>query len=136
MTQDALSLDHLAPVPSVEQYKTALQHVQFTYNQKRMLQFQYQSQDYAATARELADHVRYAGWQGANLQYGLLGTKLREALGYWEEQEQRSYVLSYFIIPDRANQEEWVFVLHPAVVQALQELNWFHKPASIKPELR
>ncbi len=63
-------------------------------------------------------------FQGANLQYGRLGNMLREALNYWNDDGQASYVLSSFLGPVRANKEEWLFIMHKEVVQALRELKW------------
>ena len=81
------------------------------------------------TARQLANAAGYKGFQGTNLQYGKIGTKLRKVLNYWGDGGQMSYVLSSFLGPIRANKEEWSFIMHKEVAQALRELKWFSKSA-------
>lgn len=117
----------LTAVPSVAKYKAAFLQIQanLTQGHEAMLRAQYTAPDHALTARELANAAGYKNFNGANLQYGKIGNMLREALNYWSDDGQASYVLSYFLAPDRANEEEWLIVMHKEVAQALRELKWF-----------
>ncbi len=75
------------------------------------------------TARELAAAAGYKNFNGANLQYGNLGKRLREALQFHGD-GQESFVLSMFYIPTEQH-PEWRFVMHPPVIEALRQLGWF-----------
>lgn len=88
-------------LPSPEAYKQAFVaiHHAITDGQMAMLRTQYLAPAYSRTATELADAAGYTTYDGANLQYGLLGGKLRDALGFFAYMEQVSYVLSDVLWP-------------------------------------
>ncbi|MFN8400070.1 MAG: hypothetical protein U0X74_08645 [Anaerolineales bacterium] len=113
----------LAAVPSVAKYKNAFRQISanLTPKQMAMLKAQYSAPRHTLTATQLANAAGYKNFKGANLQYGIIGTMLREALNYWDDDGQASYVLSYFEKPD---EEEWLIVMHKEVAQALRELKW------------
>ncbi len=120
MTQDTLS-----PLPSVEQYKQAFEFIRGSLSEGRiaMLRAQFLAPDHTLTATELAKAAGYKNFRGTNLQYGLLGAELRHILGY-QGDGQESYILSSFYPPETED-EDWLFIMHPNVVQALDELGWF-----------
>ena len=121
-----MSLNNLPTVPSVTEYIIAFRQIQanLTSGQIAMLRLQYTSPGHTSTSTQLANAAGYKNFKGANLQYGRIGTMLREALNFWGD-GQASYVLSYFRVPDRANKGEWSFIMHEEVAQALSELKWF-----------
>jgi hypothetical protein len=118
---------HLPPVPSIAAYKAAFPHFirSISDSQVTMLRAQYLAPQHAMTATELAEAAGYRSFHGANLQYGKMGQKLRASLHYTKPDGQASYVLSYFIIPQPGCNDEWIFVLHPNVAQAIEELDLF-----------
>lgn len=89
-----------------------------------MLCAQYRAPDHSLTATELAQAAGYQSFHGANLQYGKMGTLLREVLDYWDEGGQASYVLSFFYPPNSRGNSDWLFAMHGNVVRALKELGW------------
>jgi hypothetical protein len=113
-------------MPSVSEYKAALQEMDrvnmITDNQREMLRTQYHAPDHAMTARELAQAVGYRSWRGANVQYGVLGKRMRETMNYRGE-GQESYILSWLAQPQEVG-DEWLFVMHSELAQALEELGW------------
>jgi hypothetical protein len=113
-------------MPSVSEYKAALQEMDrvnaITDNQREMLRAQYHAPDHAMTARELAQAVGYRSWRGANVQYGLLGKRMRETMSY-RGVGQESYILSSFRQSEEVG-DEWLFVMHSELAQALEELGW------------
>jgi hypothetical protein len=119
---------HLPPIPSVAAYKAVLPQAieSLSDSQIAMLRAQYLAPQHAMTATQLAEAAKYRSFHGANLQYGKMGQKLRKALKYTNPDGQASYVLSYFIIPESDYNDEWIFVLHPNVVQAIKELDLFN----------
>jgi len=114
-------------LPSVAKYKAALLQIRenLSPNQLLMLKAQYYAKNYSLTSRQLAEVAGYKSPQGASLQYGRMGTLLREVLNYWKDDGQKSYILSRFIHPDNTDENEWEFVMHEQVIQALHELKWF-----------
>ena len=115
------------PLPSVLEYKDALRAINMSAGQRDMLRAHYLAPNYTITATELADAAGYKGFQGANLQYGLMGKKLRYELNYFDTYGQESYVLAEFYQPGARGNTDWLFVMHPVVAEALRSLGWFNK---------
>ena len=64
-------------------------------------------------------------YEFANLQYGKLGARLREALGAaGRVPGQRSAILASFVEPDETHRY-WRWVMRPELAVALNELGWF-----------
>jgi hypothetical protein len=116
-----------APLPSVADYKAALSAVQMSDGQRDMLRAHYLAPNHTITSTELADAAGYKGWQGANLQYGLLGKKLRDILNYFDNYGQESYVIAQFYEPGSRGNTDWLWGMHPNVIEALHSLGWFDK---------
>jgi hypothetical protein len=68
--------------------------------------------------------VGSSGHGSVYLQYGTFGKAMRELLGYTAG-AQAAYVLAAFIEPGAQENREWLWVMHRAVAQALDELGWF-----------
>ena len=117
------------PLPSVEDYKIAFEALQLSRGQRDMLRAHFLAPNHTITATDLADAAGYKSWQGANLQYGLLGKKLRQILEYFDTYGQESYILAHFYAPGTRGNTDWLFVMHPNVVEALRELRWFTTPS-------
>jgi hypothetical protein len=119
----------LPAVPSTTRYKQAFQAIRraLSDGQLAMLRAQYLAPDHTITATDLADAAGYKNFRGANLQYGKIGTMLREVLDYWDDSTQSSYVLSLFYAPGAVGNSDWLFVMHDEVAQALKELGWFKR---------
>ncbi|HYF64034.1 MAG TPA: hypothetical protein VD886_14525 [Herpetosiphonaceae bacterium] len=113
-------------VPSAERYKDAFRQLRATLpaNHLALLRAHYLAPNHTITARELAAAVGYAGHGSVNLQYGMFGRAMRELMAY-AEGEQAAYVFASFIKPGAQGNREHLWVLHPEVVQALDELGWF-----------
>ncbi len=116
-----------APLPSVLEYKDAFRAVDLSEGQRAMLRAHYLAPNHTITSTDLADAAGYKGWQGANLQYGLLGKKLRDILNYFDAYGQESYVLAEFYQPGTRGNIDWLWVMHANVVEALRALGWFDK---------
>ncbi len=111
-------------IPSVDEYIGALRAIQgdITKNQREMLRIHYSAPDHQITATELADGVGYKNFRGVNLQYGRLAYLLCQVLN-------RSFpyyvsILATFISPAENPSGEWLLVMRPEVVQALERLKW------------
>jgi hypothetical protein len=119
----------MAPdLPSAAEYAELFEQLRprLTENQISMLRF-HLAKERPVTATELADHVGYADWQGVNVQYGRIGSFLRELddrLRLLEGQE--SYAFARFDrIPRRdSSYAEWVWIFHPPVEEALRSIPW------------
>ena len=117
--------DGLPTVPSAEQYRCTLARLQGELSDRHieLLRAHYRSPGHTATATRLAEAVGYENWRAVNLQYGLLGERLRVALDYHVE-GQASHVIASFAPPDAEGNAEWLWVMHPELAQALEELGW------------
>ena len=120
-----MSTDRLPPVPSVEEYQRVLARLQAELPERHveLLRAHYRSPRHTATAAQLAEAVGYAGWRAVNLQYGKLGKRLRESLDCQLE-GQASYAIATFVSPGTASNAEWLWVMHPELAQALEQLGW------------
>ena len=112
-------------LPSAAAYQGALAMLRpsLTAGHVAMLRAQYRAPAFTITARELAAAAGYKNFNGANLQYGKLGKRLREALQFYGG-GQEAFVLSMFYTPTEQH-PEWRFVMHPPVIEALRQLGWF-----------
>jgi quercetin dioxygenase-like cupin family protein len=77
-----------------------------------------------STPSLLAEVAGYKDWNGANLQYGSFAYNLGEVIGWSKPPAtQYSYILAGFTEPIEPG-EEWLWHMHPQVVQAIGELGW------------
>lgn len=73
------------------------------------------------TMTELATAAGYADYKPANLQYGLLASRVGAALGL---PNTNLSLLVTFTGPDSHGNEHWELTLRPEVAEALAELGW------------
>jgi hypothetical protein len=111
-------------IPSVQEYRIALRAIEhkMTMNHRRMLEIHYEAPDHQITASELASEVGYKNFRGANLQYGKLADMLCKELH--RNFNYRVNILATFIPPEQSPSEEWIFIMQPNLVAALEELRW------------
>ncbi len=110
---------------SAEQYEDAFLAIEgrITPAQKAMLQAHYHAPGRAITAAALARAVGYESFHGANLQYGLLARRLRQALGRPAPRFELE-VLVTFVAPRAQGNRHWLFVMRAEVAGALEALGW------------
>ncbi len=104
---------------SARQFADALQKLtnQITGKQWEMLCFHYQAPDRSVTARQLAKEVGFKNHGAGNLQYGRLGSLLGSVLGF---EKRNSSMLATFIKPEDTDNSEWLWVMLPALAEALE----------------
>lgn len=113
-------------LPSLEKYVETLSIILADAPQsyRQMLDFHFHARDYEATATELAQVAGYKNYSAANLHYGKLARRVCEALEFYPPVGNSgdptfTYVLAKSRkLPD----EDWLWTLHPVVVQALNLL--------------
>lgn len=115
-------------IPSAEEYKAAFIAVEpdITDTQRAMLKAHYHAPNYTVSATELANAVGYNSFQTANAQYGTLARLVGDNI-YWPNRNNHItlYILVDFVPPNQNPKKQWLWILHPQVVQALNELQWF-----------
>lgn len=88
-----------------------------TDKQWEMLCAHYQAPNRSITARQLAKAVGFQNYGGVNLQYGRLGALLGSVLGF---EKRNSSMLATFIKPEETDNSEWLWVMLPALAEALE----------------
>lgn len=113
------------PIPTTQRYQEALTRLSASLspNQLALLQAHHQTPDHTATAAELAQAVGFKDYRGVNAEYGRLGKLLREALDFKGE-GQESFVIAAFVAPGTQGNTEWLWVMHPELADALEQLGW------------
>ena len=113
--------------PGPDLYARALKEIldDLTDQQLLMLKAHFVAIDHTLTAEDMARAAGYRTYRPANLQYGRLGTRLREALGVaGQGAGQKSAILATFIEPDEVHRcGQWV--MRPELSTALNKLGWF-----------
>ena len=119
--------NHLPQVPTAQEYASALQRLYYediiTENQKFMIVQHSKMPDLTITATEMAILVGYKSWRGVNLQYGILGKRLRNYLSYSEEGIEL-YIIAYFLAPGEVGNSDWLLIMHQEVADAIKLLGW------------
>ena len=114
---------------SVEEYKSALDLIkdQLSEVHLRMFQAQYEAPNHTVTASELANAVGYKSFSPANLHYGRLGCLIGEAANFSPPPRDNSTIRWWPILSAgirRTPTRGFQWVMHPQLVQALEELGW------------
>lgn len=106
-------------VPSVKEYVAALQKIEnkITDKQRQMLIEHYNSNCHIITATDMAIKVDFNSHGGANMQYGILGSMVSEALGLGK---LGVITLTLMIAPDNFSTKEWLWVMRENVAKALE----------------
>ncbi len=104
---------------NAQQFADALQKLtdQITDKQWEMLCAHYHAPNRSVTARQLAKEVGFQNYGGVNLQYGRLGALLGSVLGL---EKRNSSMLATFIKPEETDNSEWLWVMLPALAEALE----------------
>jgi hypothetical protein len=125
---------NLEAAHSVEEYKRALLACRSLLRGKKyldMLKANYNAPEHKITAGEMAAAVGYANWSAANVQYGAYAGAIAEALGHTRRALKGvgvditldiAILVSFDGSVDTGENVAWQLL--PAVVQALEELNW------------
>ena len=88
---------------------------------KRFLQAHYAASGRAMTATNLAQAANYKDHRGFNLHYGLLATRIGNALG---STESNLGLLVEFLHPYAATNREYVLIMRPEFAEALRQAGW------------
>jgi len=90
-----------------------------------MLLFHHSAPGRVVSATLLANEAGFDGYEGANLQYGRLGSELLKELHIeLEEGAAKCGILVEFVNPKFAANQDWLWVMRPNVAQALEEIGW------------
>lgn len=117
-------------VPSVTEYVAAFRKVKnrITAKQKQMLIEHYNSYCHVTTATDMALKVNFKSHGAANMQYGILGSLVSEALGLGK---LGVISLVLMIPPDHYASNEWLWVMRNNVSEALEQLGWVEKTSHL-----
>lgn len=96
-----------------------------------MLQAQYAMPRHTITATKLAEAVGFKNYSAANLQYGLLGHAVSDALGLAPPNHENSNAPMWFWTLSTGNRpssetldQHFEFVMRPELVAALEAMKW------------
>ncbi len=105
-------------------YQRALRAVgaNLTSRQLDMLRAHHAAPGRALTARQLAAAVGYQSYRSTNLWYGRLAGAVCRELGL--ALTTHLFVICEFGPPTAASDGEWLWVMRPAVGEALEDLGW------------
>jgi len=85
----------------------------------------------AMTMKRLAEEMGYKGWQGMNLQYGLLAHDIGVAAGLQDKDlpEPNVMLLVDFVPPvqkssNNISNSEWILVMKEPFTKALKAVKW------------
>ncbi len=111
--------------PKSADFRNALEGLGKSLNSKHreMLRTHFLAPAHKLTARQMAEKIGYAGYAAANLHYGRLGRLLGKKLGLPEE-DCHIGVLVDFVRPNTEGNSEWIWILHPELAKALEDLGW------------
>jgi hypothetical protein len=95
-------------------------------SQLKFLKWHAQAKGRAANMRLLAKKAGYNGWNGMNLQYGILARKIGEAGG---QSNPRINLLVEFVAPkghsgENISNSEWILVMREPFAKALKAAGW------------
>lgn len=90
-------------------------------NHLALLRVHYGAPNRTRTATQLAEGVGYENFSAVNLQYGLLASRLGEAMEFADADLS---LLVEFTEPHTHNNEHWILQMRPEVAAALEKLGW------------
>lgn len=121
-------------IATTEQFKHALLAVRdknLHPNHLVMLQAQCRSPASTITATQLAAAAKYANYNAANLQYGLLAMQVAAALGYTPVEKHADGSPCWWTTLSYSNEHKaeeitghFQFIMRPELVTALREMRW------------
>ncbi len=113
------------------EYVSAFQDLQMAPRYMQMLLANYHAPNRTLTASKMAKVMGYDGFGAANLHYGTLGGLVGEKLGWHPLPEFKVNVLVDF---EKEN-NEWLWIMRPAVAEAIELLGWDEDPSTIPEEI-
>lgn len=107
--------------PNSSKYVSAFKNIRITDLQRRMLEIHYQAPSYTLTATQMANALGYSHYSVSNGNYGRLGSRLGEKLG-WKplDSDLGVAILVTFFKPEN----NWQWIMRPEVITALEKLGW------------
>lgn len=123
---------HEIRLPTVAEYTSAFRALEprISEIQKRMLLLHHASPSRVISATELAKAVGYADFTAVNAQYGRLASAIAEHLDV-EGLEVKLGILVDFVDPGAVSNDHYLWVLRPAVAQAIEDLGWAPRVAHL-----
>ena len=115
-------------VPTSEEFAEALEELtdELTEGHLKMLQAHQRAHERTLTSREIARAGGYKDFEAANLQYGLLGRKIAELLGYRPERrssdDQPIWTLA--LATGQQTNGLWTWTMHDGLAEAMDDLGW------------
>lgn len=115
-------------VPNARSYSAALQKIGVNKTQRAMLLAHYASHNRSITYTDLAKSAGFSDHSVANLEYGKLGRKLGEQIGFeFDESDARpgeTFYSSSLGMPNPYTSGEFQLVMHHELAKAIEELHW------------
>jgi hypothetical protein len=118
-------------VPPAAEYVSALSAIPVTDKQRKMLRFHHSAPGHVVSATLLAHEAEFEDFTGANLQYGLLAAEILRRLGRDLGERVKVGILVDFVDPHFAANAEFLWVMRPQVVEALENLGWVQKTSHL-----
>ncbi len=122
-------------IPSAERFAQALQTIEVSDVQRRMLVAHSRAPGRTVTMPELARASGIRSYSTANMQYGKLAGSLAEALDYDFEGKVQMGLLASFN-NDKSPRDPWRLTLRPELAEALEKLGWPQADPESGPALR
>ena len=121
------------PVPSVSEYVVAFRAIapRVSDSQKKLLVAHHDAPARVISATRLAETVGFENYKAVNLQYGLLAQELSRALNIDLSDFVAVGILVEFVHPGSAANEQFLWVLRPNVVRALEDLGWARRDSHL-----
>lgn len=117
-------------IPSKEYYMDALTQMlnegAIPESHMLMLRAHFQAPEGIVSTKDLANAAGYASCKPVNLQYGRLGTRMRQFMGKDGRTlgGQQSHIIADFL-PPGVFDEYWRWLMHEPLKEAIEELGWF-----------
>jgi hypothetical protein len=113
-------------LPTASDYQNALERVEVTFAQRAMLKAHYDAPNRSITYTQLAKAAGFDTYDGANAQYGKLGRKLGEAIGFeFVDSDTRlgeKFYSSALGIPNPYPEGHFQLVMHHELAKAIASL--------------
>ena len=116
-------------MPNADAYQKALTQINITDKQKLMLKAHFHAANRSITYTELATAAGYDSHEGANIQYGILGRNLGEAVNFEfvdaEARPGEKFYSSSLGMPNTYTTGDFQLVMHHELAKAIEALGWF-----------
>jgi len=113
-----------------EQYEDALNSIEINDAQKEMLKVHFKALNRSISYTELANAAGYDDYEVANSQYGRLGRKIGEAVGFdfvdAENRPGEKFYSSSIGQPNTYTEGDFQLVMHHELAKAIENMKLFH----------